>query len=401
MSKINKKIIIAFLFMLSVVLTTGSFAYWATSIANTESIASSQLQIGSAKGVETIVSVSSSSQTSNGRLVPTTQIENSIGLVTDQIDFLYELTWFEQQEITQVSGEDIYGLIQSVMTIQIIPNDQQDPLDYVAHQEIYNLIQITFHEDNPTMLRLNDNQEQLYRFSVSMEEPTNQLSYQLISNSTIYINTEFIIETNIFDLDYDFEPMSQDDFLRSGAVSYDLGQWFTTEGESLQTLNNTQEKFVFFPITKDEYTLTVEATLHNISSISGGYGILFDTYFGDEGFRKDNGYILQFDRGYADGELIIRPRVNGYEQNAYWREASHHHNHFPTKYEDPSWWVTMHELQIVVSNSDADTRIAEIYLDGIMIGSATYPDIITNQQQYVGLRVWGGSDVDFYTLKVE
>jgi hypothetical protein len=387
--------------MLSVVLTTGSFAYWASAITNAESIVSSNLQIGSAKGVETTVSVSSSSQTASGRLVPTTQIENSIGLVTDQIDFLYELTWFEKQNITQISGEDIYGKIQTAMTLQIIPNDQQDPLDYLDYQEIYNLIQITFHEDNPSMLRLNDNQEQLYRFSISMEEPPNQSAYQLISNSTIYINTEFIIETNIFDLDYDFETMTQDEFLRSGAVSTDLAQWFTTQGEPLQTNNNNQEKFVFYPITKDEYTLTVEATLHNITSISGGYGVLFDTYFGDEGFRQDNGYILQFDRGYADGELIIRPRVNGSEQNAFWREASHHNNHFPTKYEDPSWWVTMHELQIVVSNSETDTRTAEIYLDGVLIGSTTYPDHITNQQQYVGLRIWGGSDVDFHTLRVD
>jgi hypothetical protein len=401
MKLVKSKVVIAYLIMLAMVVTSGTFAFWATSVDGTEDIISSQMNIGAGNTVQTMVSVSTDSESPSGYLVPVGQAVNSVGLVTESVDFLYELLWTESQSVSQIGTDKIYGTLESNMTIEIYSKDSSEALDKTEYKHIYDLVYITLSEDNPVSLLLNDTNAKVFGYSVGLYEPSNVTDYNIISESTIYVNCDFTIDTNIFDLHLDFTTMSQEKVLMTGVVSRDISAWTTDENAPLTTTGYTHEKYIFFPITKDEYTLTVQANLEDIDSISGGYGILFDTYFEDDDFSKDNGYILQFDRGYADGEMIVRAREDGSERNPFWREQSRDANLFPTKYEDPSWWVATHEFKIVVSNVDDSTRQAEIFLDGNLLGVATYEDVITTQQTYVGFRLWGNSNTNFYTLEVE
>ncbi len=63
---------------------------------------------------------------------------------------------------------------------------------------------------------------------------------------------------------------------------------------------------MFIPNERDEYTITTEAVLDTGSG--HGYGIMFDTTVDhglDSNQYDDDGYCLQFDRGYGNGEIII------------------------------------------------------------------------------------------------
>jgi hypothetical protein len=401
MKQLKNKVIIASLIMLAMVVTSGTFAFWASSTDGTETTISSQMNIGAGNTVQTMVSVSTDNESPSGYLVPVGQAANSNGLVTESVDFLYELVWNESQMVSQIGTDEVYGKLKAEMTIEIYPKDSSEVLDQTEYQDIYDLVYITLNDNNPTSLLLNDTSAKIFGYSVGLYEPSNVSEYNIISESTIYVKCDFIIDTDIFDLNLDFTSMSQNDLLMTNVSSRDISEWTTDENFVLTSTGSSHEKYLFFPITKDEYTLTVQANLEDIDSISGGYGILFDTYFENDDFSKDNGYILQFDRGYADGEMIVRPRIDGSERNPFWREQSRDENLFPTKYEDPSWWVAIHEFKIVVSNVDESTRQAEIFLDGNLLGVATYEDVITTQQTYVGFRLWGSSNTNFYTLEVE
>lgn len=127
---------------------------------------------------------------------------------------------------------------------------------------------------------------------------------------------------------------------------------------------------------------------------------MFDTYFDEDDYSRDTGYILQFDRGYSMGELLVRAREYGSERNPFWRVSSSEEL-FPSKYDDSSWWVSTHEITIEVTNYDDTTRLATIYIDDILLGSTTYERVDTEEQMYIGFRLWGGSPTEFYSLTVE
>jgi hypothetical protein len=396
-----EKGLIAILLMLSVVITTGSFAYWSSTIEGTETKSISHIAIGAGNNVKTSALILPNQESSFGHLVPAGQVENSIGLVTDKVDFLYQMNWQEQQTVFQTTGEDIYGEITVSISYEIFKDNDPVPLNVTAYIQIYDLILVTEYNENPTQLLLNNPNPSEFGFSVSMNEPLNQLDYDIISNSTIVFYFDFQIKTSAFDLNLDFTEISMEQLIEKGTTSPKMEEWNTEISAPLAVNKNSMQKFIFFPITDDEYTLTVNAQLSDVFSKSGGYGILFDTSFDNEDSSRDNGYVLQFDRGYANGEMIIRSRVNGQEQHPFWREQSNAHNYFPSKMDNPEWWVAVHEVTIDISNLDDTTRLAKIYIDETFIGSTTYSRIENDSQMYVGLRVWGSSPTDFYHLSVD
>ena len=395
------KTLIALLVMLSVVITTGTFAYWATEVEGTVQTVSDTLSIGSGKNVKTTISLKPVSESQFGFLVPIGHSDNSNGLVTEHVAFVYQLLWQEKQLVSQIDGEEIYGDISVDIDYDIIIAGSEKPLDKLIYKNVYDLVNIVPSKNNTNSLMLNDANISEFGFTTSLNEPRNKSEYALITNTTINFSFTFTIDTDIYDLDLNFIDMDKNELLSLGAVSPNISDWLLEEKMPLVGASNYNEKYIFFPITKDDYTITVEAQLSDILSTTGGYGIIFDTYFDDEGFEKDNGYILQFDRGYSYGEMIIRPRVGGYERNPFWREMSRDSNYFPTKYEDPQWWIDIHELRIEVSTADDFSRTADIYLDDQLLGTATYDKQITEDQLYVGFRTWGKSPTDFYSLTVE
>jgi len=194
---------------------------------------------------------------------------------------------------------------------------------------------------------------------------------------------------------YDFSSNTLEEAQENGVVSINIDKWDTDNG---YLENTTGETRIFIPITKETYTINVNAGLG--SGSNGGYGIFFDTTLRDGDVDHDDGYVFQFDRGYAEGAMIVRPRVNGSERGPVWTLRANSTDIFPSENDDPDWWTDAHQVEIVVTNVDATTRSASFYLDGEFLGTFEYTNEVDGKQIYTGFRGWGGSPTQFHTINV-
>ena len=194
---------------------------------------------------------------------------------------------------------------------------------------------------------------------------------------------------------YDFTVDTLTEIQDNGVVSPNMSRWSTDTGV-LQ--NTTGETRLFVPVNYNEYSVSVDAALG--SGNNGGYGVFFDITLRNGNESRDDGFIFQFDRGYAEGAMIVRPRVNGGERGAVWQLRANNSDLFPSEAEDPDWWTDTHTVLIVVSNQDQNTRIAEFYIDGAYYGSYSYDNEIDGDQIYTGFRGWGGSPTQFFNTNI-
>ncbi|MBI9010200.1 MAG: hypothetical protein JEZ05_09270 [Tenericutes bacterium] len=394
--RLLRRYVIAFLIVLSFVVTASTFAYWVGSVEASNVDAEGVLTIGYGLDAETEVSIRPNYLGNGSYLVPVNQIDNSTSEAVDSITLDYSLVWIESSNTSQVDGETIFGLIDSSVSYEIILEGETEALDIQTHQSIYNLVNIEASMMNTEKIQLNNLEVSKLQFTISLDEPDSQTDYVFIQSSTINIYFTFSINTEIYDLNLDFTNMTMTELMTYNIDSSSITQWNFTEDGLENNMANTR---IFFPITVDEYTLTVNVSLSE--GTSGGYGILFDTVLNDGNASSDTGYIFQFDRGYASGEMIVRPRVYGSERNPSWSHKSTDNYLFPNKNEDSSWWTATHEIKIQVINIDSETREASFYIDDAYLGSFTYEDTITDEQVYVGFRGWGSSYSTYYDLKVE
>lgn len=400
----NKKRLIIFLVMISVLLTGSSFAYWANYIEGTTESSTSVLQVGSAEGVKTTLSITPNQQNVYGILVPKGQLINSVDpLSVEVITLNHELIWNEAQEVLQTEGNEITGYINADISLEIIPTDSSVTLDQTIYKELYDLINIENNELNPTTLILNDQEPSFLSYNISLVEPANKSQYELLSKSTINIHINYRIR--LFDLNIeqpslsiDFTEIDMEGLSEYNPVSNNIDTWNTELGQPLTHTQYGAESKILLPIDLDEYTISLKAQLTNPNSTSGGYGIHFDTTVTD-GYQ-DSGVIFQFDRGYSWGAMITRERNNSRETSPTWVQYSEDEL-FPHKYEDPEWWTSEHQIKIEVINITEDTRQATFYIDGILIGSVQYEDVIDDEQVYIGFRGWSSSPTIYYDVEVK
>ena len=194
---------------------------------------------------------------------------------------------------------------------------------------------------------------------------------------------------------YDWTNQTVEEAQGNGTVSINIDKWSTDDGYLENTSGETR---LFIPITQSTYTITVSAALG--AGNNGGYGIFFDTTLRDGDVDHDDGYVLQIDRGYGEGAMIVRPRINGRERGPVWSVRANSTSIFPSEAEDPDWWIETHTVKIIVTNIDASTRSASFYIDGDLLGTYEYSNAVGDQQIYTGFRGWGGSPTQFYSIDV-
>ncbi len=197
-------------------------------------------------------------------------------------------------------------------------------------------------------------------------------------------------------VNYTFNSDSLDDITGDGVVSYDMSDWSTDNG---YLENTTGESRIFVPISSSTYDINVSAALS--SGNTGGYGVFFDTTLKNDDPTKDEGLVLQFDRGWGDGAIIVRPRSDGSESGPVWTLRESESALIPSKTVDPDWWTDTHDISIVVTSVDESTREAEFFIDGSSLGSYTYSNEVEGEQIYTGFRGWGSSPTEFYSLDVK
>jgi hypothetical protein len=207
-----------------------------------------------------------------------------------------------------------------------------------------------------------------------------------------------------FGVIYDFDDVSLSDMIEQGA-SIATGSFIDT-GTEIRSNNGV----LYIPNGRESYTLTVDAKIL-VSGTSGGYGILFETTTANPLTQSDTGFAVQFDRGYTNGEIIIRPRTNGNEGNPVARYSVRFdaQGQFVTvggtKNNANPWWMEQHSIKLVVSvvNPALQQKKVSVYIDDIYLFEYAFTNNLFGvqaQNNVTGFRTWSNVNVAFYELTI-
>lgn len=185
-----RKKIIASLFVLSLTVTAGTFAYWASSVEGTESTATGTVTVGSGDAVSTTFDLTNA-QDSSGLLVPVGQAVNSAAGAVEAIDLSWDVQWLEDEATSQLSGTSSVADI--AVTHDVVITVGGTALDSTTYANIYNLINVTHNVGNATQLTL-DAAAQTFAFQITMDEPADTAEYDLIATATVEITFTYTID---------------------------------------------------------------------------------------------------------------------------------------------------------------------------------------------------------------
>lgn len=184
---------------------------------------------------------------------------------------------------------------------------------------------------------------------------------------------------------YDFENITIQDLKDDGAQSKGFNDWLISENG---LYNSRNYGTLLIPNQEAEYTISATTTMDDTTN--GGYGIFFETYLNNVHSIKETGFVLQFDRGYASGAIVVRSRENGKEQSPVWVLKHSDTDLFSATYEDPTWWSSEHTIDITVEIVSDTEKEATFYIDSIEIGSYVFT-YVTGQTMYTGFRAWSAA----------
>lgn len=190
--------------------------------------------------------------------------------------------------------------------------------------------------------------------------------------------------------EYVFEDLDTTEFIQTGTWEDNPTNLYSTYG------------LLFIENPRSEYQVSVSAKLN--SGTSGGFGVFFETSVAPD--NEDTGFILQFDRGYGRGTVLIRVRTNGTESSPISTHRFDHSNSFiPDKntVEGTLWWASTHEvtLQIEIDPNTPFTKILSVWIDNqLLFDDFIFQTSISPSNNFTGVRTWS-SGVEFYHIYIE
>jgi len=135
------------------------------------------------------------------------------------------------------------------------------------------------------------------------------------------------------------------------------------------------------------YSIETTVRMATIAT-AGGIGIYVETSLSDDGgLFRDTGYIVQLDRGYANGEVVVRRRTNSTEGNPIARSTIGVEN----RNDNPNWWVEDRVVRIEIRQdpNNASKKLMDVYVDGVKsIDSFRIDANIDPNQNFTGVRGW-------------
>lgn len=227
-----------------------------------------------------------------------------------------------------------------------------------------------------------------------------------------------IINPQYTDAEYNWNVDSQKWLYSYYKISSDIGDNFSFVdlfvkdfrkspiNSFVNTINGFSSKsgLLFVDNPRDEYVLETNAKL-GIGK-SGGYGILIEASLTDT--NLDTGYILQFDRGFGTGTVILRPRDNGTEGGAikeirFDSKKSNGVIADKTSPEGATWWESNHDVKMEVkkiSGSDTQKNLS-VWIDGkLLFNQYIFDTKVESANNFTGYRAWDNSGAEFSTLKI-
>lgn len=191
--KSNSKRALYLLLLLCFVSSSGTFAYWATNIEGSGNQSMGTISVGSGDEVTTTFEVTNDFS-SGGYLVPKNQVINSEqDSAVESIMLAYDLEWKEDEVTSQMLGVNAFGDIQIDHSIIITVNDEE--LDPLVHNNIYQLVNVSYNSENKDQLQL-DSPAETFLFLITLDEPSNQEEYDLIAFATIEVTFTYSIQTD-------------------------------------------------------------------------------------------------------------------------------------------------------------------------------------------------------------
>lgn len=187
--KLRNKII-ASLLVLSLVVSAGTFAYWANNVLGTETTSTGTVTVGSGDSVTTTFDLTNA-QDSSGLLVPVGQSANSTAGAVEEIDLSWDVQWLEDEATSQLSGTSSVADI--TVASDVVITIGETVLDSTTHANIYDLINVTPNAGNATELTL-DAAAQTFAFQITMDEPADQAEYDLIATASVAITFTYTID---------------------------------------------------------------------------------------------------------------------------------------------------------------------------------------------------------------
>ena len=191
MKNLTKKAI-ALLITLSLVLSAGTFAYWANNVEGTSEEATGTLEVGSGDAVETSFDLTNELN-SGGLLVPVGQSVNSNQGAVEAIDLSFDVEWVEDEDTTQLLGVNSVGQIEVSHNVEITVDGAV--LDQESYEAIYDLLNVAYNSSNASELTL-DATASTFAFQITLDEPQDQAEYDLIANAEISITFSYEISTD-------------------------------------------------------------------------------------------------------------------------------------------------------------------------------------------------------------
>jgi hypothetical protein len=182
----SRKFGIGLLVMLAFVVTTGTFAYWASGVAEpADEVVTETITIG--EGNEVTTSIDLTNNSTLGTLVPANQSGNSVGTTVESITLSYNILWEEDGTQTQLADTTTTGVITAtpIVTVTTGGND--------VTATVGSLVVVTPGGSNPSSITL-DGSAAIFTYTVTLTEPTTQAQYDDLATGEIEIEITWVID---------------------------------------------------------------------------------------------------------------------------------------------------------------------------------------------------------------
>jgi len=251
---------------------------------------------------------------------------------------------------------------------------------------LYRIVENVQHEDTFAGLLTNEERQNeliLYGY-LPKSVPTRSNEYSIDWNIELqlwtYSKFEYSSKNNlhyIFTTGFDMSSI-----LRGRDSNNTNNNWTLTENGLVG-----HQGSVLLENANQAYSIETIVKMNSISS-SGGVGIYVETAVTNDGaLYRDSGYIVQFDRGYGNGEIVVRKRTDSSESSPIARSTIGVEN----KNDNPTWWTQEQNLvvDVRIHPDNPSKKLLDVYINGTKSISNLEIDANSDSNQnFTGVRGW-------------
>ena len=223
---------------------------------------------------------------------------------------------------------------------------------------------------------------------VETKKANTEFIWDVDSQSWLYTFNEIADQPQF---SYIFSELQLIDYRKTGSWSINNDGFYSSNG------------LIFIDNNNSEYTLTSSAVMSS-NTTNCGYGVLFETSLTED--NLDTGFVLQFDRGYSRGSILIRPRIDGNERNPINGFIFNYTNSFlPDKntIDGNRWWSSEHEIILKVEMLDEATNKKKLSVwvdDELLFDNFEFISEVLPVNNFTGFRSWGAGTT-YEMLEIE